>query len=267
MSSSRDLIAVENVSKRYESPDGIVAALEGVDLSVGAGDFVSMVGPSGGGKTTLLRLIAGLETPSSGTVLVDGEPVTGTGPDRGLVFQDATLFPWRTVAENVRFALEVDDTEPERARHRVEDLLSMVGLADRADSYPDELSGGMRKRVGIARALAPDPDILLLDEPFSDLDVATRETLQADLLEIWNRLGKTIVLVTHTVGEAVRLSDAVAIVRGQPGRIETVVDVDVGRPRRRGADGYGEYVREIRTSIRGDHSTDGIANKLDHRPN
>ena len=267
MSSSRDLIAVENVSKRYEAPDGIVAALEGVDLSVGAGDFVSMVGPSGGGKTTLLRLVAGLETPSSGTVLVDGEPVTGTGPDRGLVFQDATLFPWRTVAENVRFALEVDDTEPGRARKRVEDLLSMVGLADRADSYPDELSGGMRKRVGIARALAPDPEILLLDEPFSDLDVATRESLQADLLEIWNRLGKTIVLVTHTVGEAVRLSDAVAIVRGQPGRIETVVDVDVDRPRERGKDGYGEYVREIRSRIHGDHSTDGTANKLDHRPN
>jgi NitT/TauT family transport system ATP-binding protein len=250
--SESPFIAVENVSKQYETADGHVTALDGVDLSVPEGNFVSIVGPSGGGKTTLLRLLAGLETPSAGRVRVDGEVVTEPGPDRGIVFQDATLYPWRTVAENVRFALEVDDTSRAAADRRVEELLSMVGLADRATAAPAELSGGMAKRVGIARALAPDPEILLLDEPFSDLDVATRESLQADLLGLWRRLDKTVVQVTHTVGEAVRLSDSVVVLQGQPGRVGTVVDVDIDRPRDQETDSFRPYVNAIRTAIRTD---------------
>jgi len=243
-------IEVDGVAKRYETDDGVVAALSGVDLSVREGEFVSVVGPSGGGKTTLLRLLTGLETPTSGTIRVDGEPVTGPDPDRGLVFQAATLYPWRTVAENVRFGLTVADVESAQADRRVEELLSMVGLADRAAAKPAELSGGMQKRVGIARALAPDPAVLLLDEPFSDLDVATREALQADLLDLWADLDKTVLMVTHTVGEAVRLSDRVLVLQGDPGRIDQVVDVDLDRPRDPETDRFKPYVSAIRGAIR-----------------
>lgn len=247
---SEAFISVANISKRYETEEGIITALEGVDLSVGAGDFVSIVGPSGCGKTTLLRLVAGLESPHSGRIRVGGDVVSEPGPDRGLVFQEATLYPWRTVAENVRFALEVDDTSATAADRRVEELLSMVGLTDRAESSPAELSGGMKTRVGIARALAPDPEILLLDEPFSDLDVATREALQRDLLELWKRLDKTVLLVTHTVGEAVRLSDSVVVLQGEPGQVATVVDVDLDRPRDPETDSFKPYVNAIRGTIR-----------------
>ncbi len=255
MTDETAFLALENVSKRYETGDGTIAALEGVDLSVPEGGFVSLVGPSGCGKTTLLRLVAGLESPSSGRVRVGGDVVTGPDPDRGLVFQSTTLYPWRTVAENVRFGLEVTDTSATVADRRVERLLSMVGLVDRADAYPSELSGGMRTRVGIARALAPDPEVLLLDEPFSDLDVATRESLQEDLLGIWHELGKTVVLVTHTVGEAVRLSDSVVVFDGH-GAIGTVVDVDLARPRDFETDRFDPYVSAIRNTIRDGRGTD-----------
>ncbi|QSG11853.1 ABC-type nitrate/sulfonate/bicarbonate transportsystem, ATPase component [Halapricum desulfuricans] len=254
MTDEDTFLALENVSKRYETGEGSIAALEGIDLSVHEGGFVSLVGPSGCGKTTLLRLVAGLESPSSGRVRVGGDVVTGPDPDRGLVFQSTTLYPWRTVAENVRFGLEVDDTSATVADRRVERLLSLVGLADRADAYPSELSGGMRTRVGIARALAPDPEVLLLDEPFSDLDVATRESLQEDLLGIWNDLDKTVVLVTHTVGEAVRLSDAVVVFDGR-GTIGTVVDVDLDRPRDFETDRFDPYVSAIRNTIRDSRGT------------
>jgi NitT/TauT family transport system ATP-binding protein len=247
-------IEIDDVTKRYETDEGVLTALSGIDLSVPEGSFTSVVGPSGGGKTTLLRLLAGLESPTSGTIRVDGEPVTGPDPDRGLVFQAATLYPWRTVAENVRFGLEVADVDSARVDRRVEELLSMVGLADRAGAQPAALSGGMQKRVGIARALAPDPAVLLLDEPFSDLDVATREALQADLLDLWADLDKTVVMVTHTVGEAVRLSDRVIVLQGDPGRIDRIVDVDLDRPRDPETDSFKPYVSAIRGTIR-----DGIA--------
>ena len=243
-------IDVEGLTKRYDGQGGVVTALSDVDLAVQEGGFVSIVGPSGAGKTTLLRLLAGLESPTAGTILVDDEPVTGPGPDRGLVFQAAPLYPWRSVAENVRFGLEGMDLDPARADRRVEELLSMVGLADRAAAKPAELSGGMQQRVGIARALAPDPAILLLDEPFSDLDVATREALQADLLDLWATLDKTVVVVTHTVGEAVRLSDRVIVLQGDPGRVERVVDVDLDRPRDPERDSLEPYVSAIRGAIR-----------------
>jgi NitT/TauT family transport system ATP-binding protein len=243
-------IDVEAVTKRYEAHGDAVTALSGVTLTVQEGEFVSIVGPSGAGKTTLLRLLAGLETPSAGTILVDDEPVTGPDPDRGLVFQAATLYPWLTVAENVRFGLEVADVDPARADERVEKLLTVVGLADRADATPPELSGGMQERVGIARALAPDPAILLLDEPFSDLDVATREALQADLLDLWATLEKTVVMVTHTVGEAVRLSDRVIVLQGDPGRIDRILDVALDRPRDPERDSFKPYVSAIRGAIR-----------------
>ncbi|MFW6384145.1 MAG: ABC transporter ATP-binding protein [Halodesulfurarchaeum sp.] len=255
-------IEFDDVAKSYETAEGTLRALSGIDLSVPSGSFTSVVGPSGAGKTTLLRLIAGLESPSQGTVRVNGRPVTGPGPDRGLVFQAATLYPWRTVAENVRFGLEAADVDGARADRRVSELLSMVGLADRKTAKPDELSGGMRKRVGIARALAPDPEILLLDEPFSDLDVATRESLQTDLLDLWADLGKTVLMVTHTVGEAVRLSDSVVVLEGEPGRIGRIVDVDLERPRDAEIDRFKPYVNAIREAIR-DSVPNAITNNHD----
>lgn len=262
MTADEAFVALENVSKRYETGKETITALDEVDFSVSDGGFVSLVGPSGCGKTTLLRLVAGLESPSSGRVSVGGDVVTGPDPNRGLVFQSTTLYPWRTVAENVRFGLEVDDTSATVADRRVERLLSMVGLADRADASPSELSGGMRTRVGIARALALDPDVLLLDEPFSDLDVATRESLQEDLLGIWNDLGKTVVLVTHTVGEAVRLSDSVVVFDGR-GTVATVVDVELDRPRDFETDRFDPYVSAIRNTIRDGRGTDKSANQYD----
>lgn len=247
-------IELDEVSKSFETANGRVNALSTVDLTVQEGEFLGVVGPSGSGKTTLLRLIAGLDRPSAGTVRIGGRSVEN-GPDTGFVFQEVTLFPWRTVEENVRLGLEVGDSES--IDRRVDELLAMVGLADRRTASPEELSGGMATRVGIARALAPDPEILLLDEPFADLDVATRERLQDDLLALWDRLGKTVVLVTHTVGEAVRLADRVLVLQGPPGHVASVVDVDLDRPRDPDTDPYRPYVRSIRNAIRGDSRSRG----------
>lgn len=249
-------VALRGVSKTYESTTGTVAAVESVEATLAAGEFVAVVGPSGGGKTTLLRLLAGLERPSAGEIRVDGELVSGPGPGRGIVFQEATLFPWRTVAGNVRFGLEQMDVDPRTADRRVAHLLSMVGLADRADSAPGELSGGMKKRVEIARALAPDPEILLLDEPFGNLDARTRDRLQRDLLDLWKRTGKTVVFVTHATGEAVKLADRVLVLDGEPGEIVDRVRIDLPRPRSPDQPGFQERKERIVATIRDGPATD-----------
>ena len=242
-------VVVDGVSKVYESERQRVEALSDVNFSVSDGEFVCLVGPSGCGKTTLFRTIAGLEAPTGGEIRLDGEPVTGPGTDRGMVFQEYGLFPWRTVRDNVAFGLEEQGVkEPERSR-RVGEMLELVGLEEFADAYPKELSGGMKQRVGIARALAVDPEILLADEPFGSVDAQTRDMLHGELLRIWSETGKTVLFVTHDVEEAVKLSDRVVVMAADPGRVRDVVTVDIDRPRDRTDPAFGEYVDRVRSLI------------------
>jgi NitT/TauT family transport system ATP-binding protein len=217
-------IRIEGVSKRYAG--GRVLALDGVRLEVAKGEFLALLGPSGCGKSTLLHAVGGL-VPVEGTIAVGGAPVSGPGLDRAIVFQDYALFPWRTVVENVAFGLEVRGVPARERVRRARANLALVGLEEFADRYPTQLSGGMKQRVAIARALACEPEVLLLDEPFAALDAQTRELLQAELLSIWQRTGKTIVFVTHAIEEAVFLAQRVAVFTARPGRIKEVVPVDL----------------------------------------
>ena len=184
-----------------------------------------MVGPSGCGKSTLLDLLGGLAVPTSGRILLDGRPITGPARDRGIVFQQYALFPWRTAVQNVEFGLDIAGLKSKERRDQARHYLDLVGLAAFADRYPHELSGGMKQRVAIARSLAYDPEVLLMDEPFAALDAQTRETLQGELLRIWRGTGKTIVFITHGIDEAVVLGQRVAVMTSRPGRIKQVIDV------------------------------------------
>jgi len=200
-------------------------ALENVTLDVKPGEFLTLVGPSGCGKSTLLDLLGGLTTPSSGRILLDGRPVTGPARDRGIVFQQYALFPWRTAAQNIEFGLEVAGVGARERRDKARHYLDLVNLSAFANRYPQELSGGMKQRVAIARSLAYDPEVLLMDEPFAALDAQTRETLQTELLRIWRSTGKTIVFITHGIDEAIVLGQRVAVMTARPGRIKHVFDI------------------------------------------
>ena len=202
-----------------------VRAIDDIDLHVDAGELVCIVGASGCGKSTLLDIVGGLQLPTSGAVEIDGEPVIGPGPDRGMVFQAYSLFPWKTVAGNIGFGLELAGTSKAARRERVDELLGIMGLGAFADRLPKELSGGMRQRVAIARALAPSPDVLLLDEPFGALDAQTKRTMQEFLRTVWRRTGTTILMVTHDVPEAIYLSNRVYVMTPRPGRVAEVIDV------------------------------------------
>ncbi|WP_030437685.1 ABC transporter ATP-binding protein [Actinoplanes subtropicus] len=218
-------IHIENVSKVFEARGATVTALDGIDLQVRAGEFLVIVGPSGCGKSTLLDLIGGLATPSAGRILVAGQEVTGPGLDRGVVFQQYALLPWRTAQGNVEFGLEAKNVPRRDRAARAGEYLDLVGLSAFHDRYPHELSGGMKQRVAIARSLAFDPEVLLMDEPFAALDAQTRDGLQDELLRIWERTGKTVVFITHGIEEAVYLGQRVAVMTSRPGRIKQVVDV------------------------------------------
>ena len=222
---------VAGLVKDYRVRGGSRRALDGVDLHVDPGELVAIVGASGCGKSTLLRIVAGLEQPSGGAVDIDGDPILGPGPDRGMVFQSYTLFPWRTVAENVAFGLECTSMSRKDRKARVDELLGIVGLAAYAKSLPNELSGGMRQRVAIARALAPSPDILLLDEPFGALDAQTRRSMQEFLHTVWRRTESTILFVTHDIDEALYLGQRVYVLASHPGRVRTVIEVPFGASR------------------------------------
>jgi NitT/TauT family transport system ATP-binding protein len=220
-------IVFENVGKTFQARGKPVTALQDVNLAVRDGEFLVIVGPSGCGKSTLLDLLGGLSEVTSGRILVDGEPVTGPGLDRGIVFQQYALLPWRTAQSNVEFGLEANGVARRERAGKAREYLDLVGLSGFHDRYPHELSGGMKQRVAIARSLAFDPAVLLMDEPFAALDAQTRDGLQDELLRIWEKTGKTIVFITHGIEEAVYLGQRVAVLTSRPGRIKEVVDVPI----------------------------------------
>jgi NitT/TauT family transport system ATP-binding protein len=224
-------IQIADLRKVYAGRQGDVVALEKVNLAIEESEFVCVVGPSGCGKSTLLNIIAGLEDATSGSVRVDGQEVSGPGRERGVVFQQYALFPWKTVLQNVEFGLKLRGVKRKERREAAESYLELVGLADFARSYPKELSGGMKQRVAIARAYAAQPEVLLMDEPFGALDAQTRTQLQEELLATWQREKKTCFFITHDVEEAVVLSQKVVIMSARPGRIKEIVDVDIPYPR------------------------------------
>ncbi|MDQ0393812.1 ABC transporter ATP-binding protein [Labrys monachus] len=227
------MVRIDGVSRSFPAQrgGGAVKALEPIDLSVARNDFITILGPSGCGKSTLLRIVAGLDRPTIGTVAINGRGVTGPGRDRGMVFQSYTLFPWLTVAENVGFGLRESGVPAADRRATVAVWLDRVGLRSFADHYPKQLSGGMQQRTAIARALANNPDMLLLDEPFGALDNQTRSLMQELLLGIWERERKTILFVTHDIEEAIFLGSRVVVMSARPGRIKAIVPVDLPHPR------------------------------------
>jgi len=231
--STHPLIRVAGLSVRYRvaRTGTSMTAVSDVDLDVHDGEFLTVLGPSGCGKTTVMNVIAGLVAPATGTVTVDGRPVTGPGPDRAVVFQDYALLPWRTVAENVRFGLEMQPRLRKGAAERVRETIALVGLDGFENSYPRELSGGMQQRVGLARALVADPRILLMDEPLGAVDALTREVMRGELERIIAATGTTVVLITHSIDEAILLGDRIAVFRSRPGRIAEILPVDLPRPR------------------------------------
>lgn len=231
-------------------------ALDGVDLDLAQGEFVSVIGPSGCGKTTLLRIVAGLLPFDGGEVRIDGTPVTGPGQERAMVFQSFGLFPWKSVLDNVKLPLVIRKVDPKVADERSREFITKVGLAGFEDAMPHQLSGGMQQRVGLARALATDPDILLMDEPFGAIDAQTRELMQEELMQLWSNSGKTVMFVTHDLDEAVALADRVVVLTRGPGRIRASIDVDLPRPRwdydLRAEKGFIEARQEIWQMLRED---------------
>jgi NitT/TauT family transport system ATP-binding protein len=247
-------IVFDGVTKSFPVRDAAeLTAVSEVDLEIAGGEFAVLVGPSGCGKSTLLDLLAGLTTPTSGRILLDGRDVTGPGLDRGIVFQQYALLPWRTALGNIEFGLEATGVPRRERAERARHYLDLVGLAGFESRHPHELSGGMRQRVAIARSLAYDPQVLLMDEPFAALDAQTRESLQDELLRIWARTGKTIVFITHGIDEAVYLGQRVAVLTSRPGRIKKVVPIELGE--RTAADDarsspqFARYRHEIWTSL------------------
>lgn len=261
MTNSQPLIVVDRVDKHYQTRGGELQALDRITFDVRDREFVSILGPSGCGKSTLLRIIDGLTPFDAGTITIDGRPVTGPGPDRAVVFQNFALLPWATVLDNVSFPLEARGIGKSERRDRARATLERVGLTDFADHYPRTLSGGMQQRVGLARALAVEPRILLMDEPFGALDALTRTFLQDELLEIWSRDRKTVLFVTHAIDEAVYLSDRVVIMSPRPGRVAEIVEIPLDR--NRGADvrdtpEFNELVAHMRHVLR-----DFVANEAE----
>jgi NitT/TauT family transport system ATP-binding protein len=225
------MLSIRHVSKVFDTKDREVLALHDVNLDIEEGEFISFVGPSGCGKTTLLRIIDGLTEPSEGEVIFNGQVLSGVSREMGFVFQDINLLPWRSVVENVEIGLEARGVEKAERRRQALEALRMVGLEQVADAPPYTLSGGMQQRVGVARALAIRPKVLLMDEPFGHLDNFTRETLQIEVAKLWQQLKTTIIFVTHDVDEAIFLSTRIALFHSNPGRLAKVLEVDLPHPR------------------------------------
>ena len=222
-------LVVEGVSKRFGAGEDAVQALQPIDLAVGAGEFLTIVGPSGCGKSTLLNIVAGFETPTTGWAMLDGKKITGPGSERGVVFQQGALFTWMSVLDNVAFGPRALGKSVADARETASRYIELVGLSGFAKRYPYELSGGMQQRVGIARALANEPQVLLMDEPFAALDQQTRELLQEEIRAIWRRTGKTILWITHSIEEALFLATHVLVMTARPGRIKAAFECSFSR--------------------------------------
>lgn len=255
-------LEARNISKHFVAVQGgqaqQVSAISNVNLSIEDGQFVCLVGPSGCGKTTLLNILAGLDKPSEGEVVLDGRPVTETGPDRIMVFQENALFPWLKVVDNVEFGLMVKGVEKKRRNEIAMQFLDMMQLTKFADAYTYQLSGGMKQRVAIARALAIDPEVLLMDEPFAALDSQTKDLLLVELQLIWARTKKTIVFITHNITESVCLGDKVAVFTKRPGTIKKEIAVDYRRPRLPEDDGLREYHRKVLDQLKGEIGRENI---------
>jgi NitT/TauT family transport system ATP-binding protein len=238
-------IVIDNVQKVFKTKDRDVIALKDIKLEVGKGEFVCLLGPSGCGKSTLLNAVAGFSPPTSGSITVDGRKVVEPGPDRGMVFQEYALFPWMTVAQNIAFGLEVQGMTKAEIGRTVDQLLDMLHLGDFRDRFPKDLSGGMRQRVAIARILALDSPIMLMDEPFGALDALTRRNLQDELLRIWSETGKTVLFVTHSIEESIYLADRIVVMTYRPGTIKRDQRVDLPRPRDPAAAEFNQLKREL----------------------
>jgi len=247
-------VTISDLEKVYDDGNERTTAVEDLTFDIDGGEFVSVVGPSGCGKSTLLYLVAGFLEETSGTITVDGELIDGPGTDRGVVFQDYALFPWRTVVGNVTYGLEEQDMGKEERQSTAQKYIDMMDLSGFEDNYPKELSGGMKQRVGLARTLAYDPKILLMDEPFGALDQPLREDLQDQLIDIWGDLDKTVIFVTHDVEEAVYLSDTVMVMTRHPGTKKTVTEVDLDRSQSRAdiitSDAFTGTKNEVWKSLR-----------------
>ncbi|MFD8280432.1 ABC transporter ATP-binding protein [Streptomyces solisilvae] len=242
-------LSVHDLRLSYRSGRRRNLALRDVNLDVADGEFLALVGPSGCGKSTLLKIVSGLVAATAGTVAIDGQPTRGTPERVGLLFQNDALLPWRTVEDNIRFPLAIGGTPLHEQRERVKRLISAVGLDGFGAYYPRQLSGGMRKRVALARILAADPDVFLMDEPFGPLDAQTRARISADFLALWEQVGKTVVFVTHDVDEAILLADRVAVMTAGPGRVKEEFQVDIPRPRSIDDVRFSDPFRELRHRI------------------
>ncbi len=238
-------ITIHEVRKEFTNPDGSkVVALNNISLDIEPGSFVSLIGPSGCGKTTLLRAISGLNLADSGEIFVDGKKVTQPGPDRGYAFQQANLFPWLTIRDNIAFGLKARRSY-KKEREQVDKFIELVGLKGFEKSYPHQLSGGMNQRASLARALVVHPKVLLLDEPLGALDAFTRMNMQDEILSLWREHRMTMIMVTHDVDEAVYMSDKVIVMSARPAKVEKIIDINLPRPRVRGQDLFFEYRTQI----------------------
>lgn len=248
------IIEIKHVSKQYRLQQQSIQALSGANLSIRKGEFICLIGASGCGKSTLLRIMAGFEPPSAGEALMWGKPIDGPDPSRGMVFQDYALFPWLTVRENIGFGPAARGLARSQVKETVDKFVELVGLAKFADVYPHQLSGGMKQRVAIARVLANDAELVLMDEPFGALDAMTRERLQDELLEIWQRTGLTVVFVTHSIEEAIFLANRVVVMTPGPGRIESDNYLDLVRPRDVASPEFNAVRRVLGAKLHSHHS-------------
>jgi NitT/TauT family transport system ATP-binding protein len=251
---SRDSILVaEDIAVRFETPEGVITAVDNVSLQVEPGEFLSVIGPSGCGKSTLFNVIGGLHSSHDGKVSVDGETISGPHKSIGMVFQEESTFPWRTVTDNVAFPLELVGMPKAKRVERARHFISLVGLDGFENRYPGELSGGMRQRVSLARTLASEPKILLMDEPFAALDEQTRLLLGDKVLQIQQQLKQTTLLITHNITEAVQMSDRILVMTYRPGKVKRVVEINLPRPRTSeivGSEAFGRYVAQIWNDLR-----------------
>ena len=255
---SPPVLQVRGVSKRFNTKRSDTLALSNISLDVAEGEFVAVVGPSGCGKSTLLNVVAGFEAPNEGEVLTSGTPIRGAGPDRVVVFQEAALFPWMNVRANIEFGLKLAGVAKQERRDRASEYLKLVGLEPFQRAFVHELSGGMKQRVQIARSLAVDPKILLMDEPFAALDAQTRDVLQEELQSIWQRTGKTILFITHNVREAVLLADRVIVMSPSPGRIKREITIGLEHPRSPDSHAVVDLSADIREELRNpEHLAEG----------